>query len=224
MDDLVFIALPLRVIRAKAGNVFAAKNDKSVAETLTGRKYRTLTREVTQHHADALQMPLGEFLAGLKATGNPLYRKFLNGYGDLEYLAFEPEFGIYAKSRGLYRYKLGGEVKYIGSATTTFRQRLRQGYGDISPKNCYRDGQSTNCLLNALITLYWEQITFEICPLNDDDSEILRLEEQLIRQSDPEWNHTYTTHKRKGIMQHFAQWDESGLAPMTAPSPQGGPA
>jgi hypothetical protein len=32
------------------------------------------------------------------------------------------------------------------------KKRISQGYGKISPKNCYLDGLATNCHLNALIT------------------------------------------------------------------------
>jgi hypothetical protein len=34
--------------------------------------------------------------------------------------------------------------------------------------------------------VYWEQITFEVCPLEMGSAEVCALEEQMIRDSDPE--------------------------------------
>lgn len=45
-------------------------------------------------------------------------------------------------------------VLYLGkctSRTSTLAKRFNNGYGIISPKNCYVDGQRTNCRVNHLI-------------------------------------------------------------------------
>lgn len=47
-----------------------------------------------------------------------------------------------------------GKVLYVGKCTgrtSTLAKRFNSGYGIISPKNCYSDGQSTNCRVNHLV-------------------------------------------------------------------------
>ena len=39
-------------------------------------------------HAASVQRPLGEFLLDLKVAGDPLYKRFLNPYGDDTYCEF----------------------------------------------------------------------------------------------------------------------------------------
>jgi len=75
---------------------------------------------------------------------------------------------------------------YIGK-TEDLGRRFNQGYGNISPRNCYEGGQQTNCrinnfILNSLkenrkITLYF----YETADLDN-------LEPQLIKELKPEWN------------------------------------
>jgi len=69
----------------------------------------------------------------------------------------------------------------------TFNARINQGYANISPKNCYIDGQSTNCRVNSLVNDYSKYIKLFILPL-DDDREIIKFEKILIDLLKPEWN------------------------------------
>ena len=43
-----------------------------------------------------------------------------------------------------------GQIIYIGE-TAGLRQRFNMGYGNISPRNCYVGGQSTNCKMNKIV-------------------------------------------------------------------------
>jgi hypothetical protein len=66
---------------------------------------------------------------------------------------------------------------------------VNQGYGVIHPKNCYRDGQATNCHLNSLIAEEGGEIGFWVCPL-ERNTDIKELEKRLIQDPDRrlEWN------------------------------------
>ena len=44
----------------------------------------------------------------------------------------------------------GAELKYVGECAN-LSARFNAGYGNISPKNCFKGGQETNCRLNNLI-------------------------------------------------------------------------
>ena len=81
----------------------------------------------------------------------------------------------------------GEDLKYIGRCKDSMKKRVDQGYGKIHPKNCYLDGQATNCHLNSRITACEQDITLWLSPL-DNNEEIERLEARLIRQCAPPWN------------------------------------
>jgi len=51
---------------------------------------------------------------------------------------------------GVYAIAVENKVKYIGECLD-FSLRHNMGYGIISPRNCFKGGQETNCRLNNLI-------------------------------------------------------------------------
>ncbi|ESL02563.1 toxin-antitoxin system, antitoxin component, ribbon-helix-helix domain protein [Catonella morbi ATCC 51271] len=69
---------------------------------------------------------------------------------------------------GVYLWVVDGQIIYIGE-TANLRQRFNAGYGNISPRNCYVGGQSTNCKMNKavlglfergkIVSLYFYQTT-----------------------------------------------------------------
>jgi len=183
-----FIPVLLDFVAHGRTDVFAAKNNKTVAQTLGEPRYASLAPRVSTTVASSLGRPLGSFLADLKAAGNEQYRLFLNAYGDLRYCTFTFEaFHPATHQKGLYCFVVNDEIRYIGRTLTSFGQRIRQGYGVIHAKNCYLDGQATNCHLNALIQLEWEDVRFFVCPL-EDEAEIIQTEAELIRKYQPLWN------------------------------------
>lgn len=58
--------------------------------------------------------------------------------------------------RGVYLWVSEGKIIYIGE-TENLRERFNMGYGNISPRNCYRGGQSTNCKMNQIILELYEK-------------------------------------------------------------------
>ncbi len=182
---LQFLRVPLTRHDGLVTNLFADKNNKTVAETLTHRRYEHLAAPTADKYGQHLHQPLGTFLGELKSHGDPFYRRFLNKYGDLEYCTFS--IADHLKSKGLYCFSVDGVLQYIGRSHDPFGKRINQGYGRIHPKNCYLDGQATNCHLNALIASSTGQVQFFACPI-EDDTEIDLLERELIRQYLPPWN------------------------------------
>ena len=51
---------------------------------------------------------------------------------------------------GVYLWVVDGKIIYIGE-TAGLKQRFNNGYGYISPRNCYVGGQSTNCKMNKVV-------------------------------------------------------------------------
>ena len=112
---------------------------------------------------------------------------FLNKYGDLTYSKFWIDDSCMIVAKGLYLYLLYNKIQYIGRCKDSFRKRINQGYGTIHPKNCFIDGQATNCHINALITKVRRDIILLACPLNDTQT-IIFAEAGLIEKYRPPWN------------------------------------
>lgn len=51
---------------------------------------------------------------------------------------------------GVYVISVDGEPRYVGECAN-LSSRFNNGYGNISPRNCFVGGQQTNCRVNNLI-------------------------------------------------------------------------
>jgi hypothetical protein len=168
-------------------NVFAEKNNKTLHETIDAKRYSHLKKYVYRNYKNQLNIPLGLFLKQLKDNDDLFYKEFLNDHGDAVYSKFRIIDRKYLLEKGLYIYCINDELKYIGRSKDPFGKRINNGYGNISPKNCYLDGQSTNCHINSLITKYRRETTLFLSPLKNDTI-IVQVEIDLINKYSPEWN------------------------------------
>lgn len=137
-----------------------------VRDTLRKKRYRTLVEAVKQSYSSDLDQPLGASLIGLRNRGDLFYTRFLNGYGNEQYCEFSIQ-GDQAAKKGLYCYTVDNEVKYVGRCRDSFKKRVNQGYGVIHLKNCYLDGQATNCHRNSLIAKYRNGVKFWVYPWSE---------------------------------------------------------
>lgn len=82
----------------------------------------------------------------------PRYRNVrglpLNNYGAGPFCKFT--IPRHFRQCGVYVILSGDTLKYVGECADLSR-RFNAGYGNISPKNCFKGGQETNCRLNNLI-------------------------------------------------------------------------
>lgn len=179
--------MPLRFENGEFQTVFCTKNNKTLFETLKHRRYAKLKKEATQRYSKFLDWPLGEFLRHLKQGGDGFCRRFLNRYGDSTFCRFAIVDNLYLDKKGLYAYTVEGQLRYIGRCEDTFKKRINYGYGQIHPKNCFLDGQATNCHVNALIAQCRKTIDLWI-HLMSKDEEIERTEITLINLYHPPWN------------------------------------
>ena len=186
-NKTVFKKSGLRFIESGITNVFRKKCNKTVRQTIQHRRYQSLAFDCQTRYGAELEKPLGEFLYDLKLNGDNFYRRFLNKYGDLEYCHFRLSDAKIAAQKGLYAYAIQERIMYLGRTKDPYKKRVDQGYGKIHPKNCYLDGQSTNCHKNFLISKSAREVEFWVAILEDDD-EIERTESNLIRHYTPPWN------------------------------------
>ena len=186
-DEFIFEPVELNFIELNNSNIFGSKNNHTLKETLAQRRYSKLNNLIQTNYASFVDVPLGKFLLQLKTEGDPTYLKFLNKYGDLNYCHFEiSNQEIFSKS-GIYAYFYGSELKYIGRCKDNMKKRVNQGYGKIHPKNCYIDGQTTNCHLNSKINENHKAISLWLAVIQSQD-EIEKFEDLFIKQYQPPWN------------------------------------
>lgn len=185
IGNLQFIFVPLFLYKTGIVNVFKDKNNKTLLETLEHPRYCKLKQNVLINYRQHLNKPLGKFLFELMLKNDNFYKEFLNPYGDETYSKFKIKDHLSAK--GLYAFFHETQIVYIGRTHDTFGKRINFGYGNISPKNCYLDGQATNCHLNALITKNWAKVRLYVCQIAND-IEIDILERRLINHYHPLWN------------------------------------
>src|SRR6266852_1032537 len=72
----------------------------------------------------------------------------LNKYGAGPFCKFRIPSRFQAS--GVYVLTVDEELRYVGECAN-LSARFNAGYGNISPKNCFRGGQETNCRLNNLL-------------------------------------------------------------------------
>jgi hypothetical protein len=72
----------------------------------------------------------------------------LNRYGAGPFCKFKIASRLQAS--GVYALSVDSAVRYVGECAS-LSKRFNAGYGNISPKNCYKGGQETNCRLNNLV-------------------------------------------------------------------------
>jgi hypothetical protein len=182
-----FLQVPLTFSRYGIVDLFAKKNNKTLAETLQNRRYAHLSPEVQRRYPSSLNDRLGTFLCQLKTREDSYYLRFLNEDGDSPFCVFSIEKTELTERKGVYFFAIAEDVKYVGKTHLSFTRRINPGYGHISPKNCYLDGQSTNCHVNPCVARSHAVVALFVCPI-EDDSEIDQVEKDLIEQKHPEWN------------------------------------
>lgn len=181
------VTIPLNFETDIYRDIFKDKNNKTLKETIETSRYKHLTDRVNEKYTQDLNTNLGEFLLKLKDNGDVFYKEFLNKYGDLEYSAFYLANRDQYSLKGVYFYYLNDELKYIGRCRDSMQKRVNSGYGKISPKKCFIDGQSTNCKVNSLVTKNKNSIVLKIFAM-EDVKEIEELESRLILENEPIWN------------------------------------
>jgi hypothetical protein len=78
------------------------------------------------------------------------------------------------------------------------------GYGVISPRKCYRAGQSTNCRINNLILGAFKSGD-KVKLFFHETNNRFEVEDDLIERLDPEWNTKGTGRPRKRQVQPISE-------------------
>jgi hypothetical protein len=149
---------------------------------------------------ETLNAKCGNILMSLKLNNNINYKRVLNEFGYKSFCKFRIKKNKINQNMGIYFFEYKSDLKYIGSTKQTFIKRINNGYGNISPRNCYLGGQSTNCKINSNLNLLlhkgdWKDLRFYVLPMTDKE-QIISTEKRLIRKctSEKKYNLWNTQH------------------------------
>lgn len=131
----------------------------------------------------------------------------LNPYGDGTFCKFSISTFDWTGVAGVYAFFSDDVLIYIGQAYD-FAQRINQGYGNISPRNCYVGGQETNCRINQSILQELKSghhVALYFFPTQNYDY----VETELIHHCKPRLNisknHDYSESERRVIEKHHTK-------------------
>jgi len=144
-------------------------------------------------HVGAIRPQLdrrGEVIAELPQTKFRNERKLpLHKYGRGPFCRFRVAVGW--QRSGVYVLTNGDIPLYVGECQNLENRWGRNGYGGISPRNCYTGGQETNCRINNLIytgTKTGTEYDLWFHPEVDDKQARLTVERRLVAALRPPWN------------------------------------
>jgi hypothetical protein len=113
----------------------------------------------------------------------------LHAYGSGPFCRFQVGRG--RREPGLYVLTVDHDPVYAGECLDLSQRWGPNGYGCISPRNCFRGGQPTNCRVNALILAAAKaRLAIDIWfhNLAGDTTSRRAAETQLIQSLKPSWN------------------------------------
>ncbi len=109
----------------------------------------------------------------------------INAHGTGPYCSFG--LPVAPKATGVYAIFVGGDLCYIGECQDLAGRFSARGYGEIHPRNCHHDGQTTNCKINARVleaAKIGQTARVWFCPSDERKT----LETELIAHFSPPWN------------------------------------
>lgn len=181
-----FNVISLKFKQKNITSVYFKKKNKTLKETLDHKKYAAIKNKIGEKYKMHGEEQIGNFLKLLKESNNSDYLHFLNRYGDNNFCHFK--ISQFILDKGIYCFIKDNTIKYVGRCTDNFTKRINQGYGKINPKNCFIDGQTTNCHINSLINQF-NEIQVGIYTMNDKtNEEIEELEKSILKKMKLEWN------------------------------------
>lgn len=132
--------------------------------------------------------------------------KKLNKYGKGPFCKFTIPSNL--NCSGVYIIKVNDDIKYVGECDN-LSKRFNMGYGQISPRNCFEGGQSTNCKINSFI-LKEVKAGSKVFLFFYETHDRFQIERELIKKYNPEWNSTFGKNIRSDVNE-FVNIDYKGM-------------
>ena len=89
-------------------------------------------------------------------------------------------------TNGVYLWVIDDEIIYIGEGVNLYK-RFNSGYGNISPRNCFKGGQNTNIKMNRIaLKTYYDNKKIDIYIFETQNHKLL--EKELLKQISTPYN------------------------------------
>jgi hypothetical protein len=148
---LYFKPVKLNFLKGVREELFA-RAQKSLQEILENTAFSHLLSPVNARYSRYLPLKIGLFLGQLKERHDPFYREFLNPYGDEKYGTIRLEDSDEADKKGVLIVVVNQGIYHAAiTGNDTFRSIINNIFGRISPEDCFLNGDSTRCRINALL-------------------------------------------------------------------------
>jgi hypothetical protein len=128
-----------------------ARAQTPLQEILQNPAFCHLLSPINARYSRYLPMKTGLFLGQLKERHDPFYREFLNRYGDEKYGTFRIEESNDGSKKGVLIVVVKREMYHAVNCPDTFRVMINDTFGRISSDDCFLNGDSTRCRINALL-------------------------------------------------------------------------
>jgi hypothetical protein len=148
---LYFKPVKLNFLKGVREELFA-RAQKSLREILENIAFSHLLSPVNARYSRYLSLKTGLFLGQLKERHDPFYREFLNPYGDEKYGTIRLEDSDEADKKGVLIIVVNQGIYHAAvTGNDTFRSIINNFFGRISPEDCFLNGDTTRCRINALL-------------------------------------------------------------------------
>lgn len=158
------------------------KEQKLLKDIINTPAYAHLKAKTEEKYANYLPLRLGLFCWERKEKHDPVYREFLNPWGDEKYGTFMVEDSDLSGRKGVYLVVFDVKACYAGSSQDSFKKTLTSEFSRITAGDCYLDRDGTRCRINALLCQQKNKATVYLHAV-DNEEERVRIVDALMNRA-----------------------------------------
>ncbi|MEN6611684.1 MAG: hypothetical protein ABFC24_12655 [Methanoregulaceae archaeon] len=182
-----FVPVPLVFDRQVTADLYF-RIKTPLRDILKREVFAAIREEQAPAISRSLDSPAGMFLATLKRSFNPLYRAFLNPFGEDEFRNFRMKTQDISEKEGVFLIFRNAELVYAGVTRGNFRNAVDEGIGLVLPSDCLLGGDEIRCRINA--ELCRDPGRFRIFACTSREKEAADLLSCILKEYQPGWNRT----------------------------------
>ena len=144
------------------------QSKRTVQEALDGPEFAEVKSEHGQELAKYGGSRLGQVLSDLRLRSNPVYRRFLNAYGEEDFSTFSLENVDAGHEKGVMLVLAERRLCLVLGCHSTFLDCIDRRFGTLLSDACYLDGDETACRVNCTVTACRPEPVIFLHDLSDD--------------------------------------------------------
>ena len=180
---LYFRPVPLRFLRGVRHDLFT-HSERTVQQALDSPAFAEVKPLFVKEYLQYLPLRLGPVTEELQKKNDPLGRKLLHRYGDLDFGSFGMEDEEQAHTKGVLIVYVQGRLCHVAGCHTTFADLIDRSFGNITADQCYRDGDEDACRISSIVTAFRGMPVIWLHELSEDqaiDTAVLDLKNRYLQ-------------------------------------------